>query len=252
MRLLRSSILLVVLLAVAVPAARAAAPAGTRTRLVYVGPGVADTAQRQVVRSRDGFVYIASVDDDAYSGGAYADLHMYRGNHAGVPTAFTSVDAGHDPHVRNPLDISGGDARIDAGGTIHVVYAVSNLSNNAAAGYAENSMTVRYQTFATGSGRWGPAQTVTRLPADGDGVRGRVVTALALDRAGRQLVVTASSAGVSAWTPAGGGRWARHAIAGAAGLHPSLAFDASGHAHLAWLSSPYGSAAIHYAVRAPG
>jgi hypothetical protein len=239
------------LLLVQVADVSAADPLGTPSRLVRVGPGVSESSQRQVVRTRERFVYIASVDDDGYSGGAAADLHMYRATSAGVPTAFASADAAHDPHVTQPLDLSGGDARIDAAGIIHLTYVIANLGNDDAGGYAANSLRVMYQTFDTATDTWGSAEAVSELPAEGDGLRGKVVSALALDPSGKPLVVTASSSGVSAWSPAASGGWSRTAISDPRALHPSLAIDTSGRAHLAWLSSPSDKPSIRYASRAP-
>jgi hypothetical protein len=229
---------------VLVPVASAAAdPLGRASALVSVGPGVSENSQRQVVRTAEGVVYIASVDDDGYGDRTPAELHMYRATSAGIPTAFTSADEGDDPHVADPFDLSGGDARIDASGVIHLTYAVADLS--------DGSLTVRYQTFDTRDDHWGPAQDVAKLDGDGDGVRGRVVSALALDPAGNPLVVTASAGGVSAWVPTGGGAWSREAIGAERALHPSLAFDGSGRALLSWLSAPYDDASISYASRTP-
>jgi hypothetical protein len=230
--------------ALLIPATAAAAdPLGTPSRLVSVGPGTSETAQRQVVRTADGVVYIASVDDDGYGDHTPAELHMYRATTAGVPSAFASADEADDPRVDDPFDMSGGDARIDSAGTIHVTYVVADLS--------DGSATVRYQTFDTRDDQWGRAQDVAKLDADGDGVRGKVISALALDPAGKPLVVTASAGGVSAWSPADDGGWTRAAIDADRALHPSLAFDASGRALLSWLSAPYDDAGIRYASRAP-
>src|SRR5262245_20302571 len=88
------------------PATAAADPLGTPSPLVRVGPGVSETSQRQVVRTADGVVYIASVDDDGYGNRTPAELHMYRATTAGVPTAFRSADAADDPRVDDPFDMS--------------------------------------------------------------------------------------------------------------------------------------------------
>jgi hypothetical protein len=240
MKLAGAAVALTLVVAAPIAQAAAADAVGTATPLTYVGPGATESSQRQVVRTQDGVVYIASVEDDGWGGGAFAELHMYRASAAGVPTAFTSQDAAHDPAVRNPLTLSGGDARIDAQGTIHLTYAV----------LGDGTLTVRYQTFDTRAGTWGAAEDVAILPSGADGKRGFVVSALALNAAGAPLVVTASTSGVSGWSRAAAGTWSRQAIDGAYGLHPSLAFDASGRAHLAWSSSPYRGASIRYASRA--
>lgn len=241
---------LILLAAVSVSPAGAAA-LGIVTPLVSVGPGVSENSQRQVVRTADGVVYIAAVDDDGYGQGPDAWLHMYRARTIGIPTGFAVADASHEPQVTGPLDLSGGDARLDAEGTINLTYVVANASADDVGGYRGTSLTVKYQTFDTSSDQWGPAQTVTTLSSDGDGVRGKVVSALALDPSGEPLIVTASSDGVSAWSRGTDGAWSGTALAGEYGLHPSLAFDASDRAHVAWLSSPYGTASVRYASRAP-
>jgi hypothetical protein len=230
---------LVVVLAAVAPAAQAAAPLGAATPLAYVGPGATESSQRQVVRTQDDVVYIASVEDDGWGGGAFADLHMYRATTAGVPNAFASVDEANDPRVKNPLTLSGGDARIDAQGTIHLTYSVVD----------GDTLTVRYQTFDTRAGKWGAAEDIVTLPSGRDGKRGFVVSGLAIDAKGAPLIVTASSSGVSGWSRAAAGKWSREPIDGAYGLHPSLAFDASGRALLAWASSPYANPSIRYAAR---
>src|SRR5689334_13635700 len=97
-----------VLVLVPPAAAVAADPLGTPSPLVSVGPGVSETSQRQVVRTADGVVYIAAVDDGGYGDRTPAELHMYRATAAGIPTAFTSADASHDPRANDPLDLSGG------------------------------------------------------------------------------------------------------------------------------------------------
>jgi hypothetical protein len=221
--------------------AAAAEPIGTTTRLVRVGPGSTESSQRQVVRTRDGVVHIVAVEDDGWGAGRFARLHVYRATSAGVPSAFALQDGAGEPHVDEPLRMSGGDARIDAAGTIHVTYAVVD----------GNTLTVMYQTFDTSKETWGKAEQVTSFPARDDGIRGRVVSAIALDPSGAPLVVTASSGGVSAWSPTPPGEWSRAALTGVDGLHPSLVFDATGRAHLAWLSRPYDAPSIRYATRAP-
>jgi hypothetical protein len=223
------------------PAAAAADPVGTPSRLVRVGPGSTESSQRQVVRTRDGVVYIASVEDDGWGAGKFARLHVYRSTTAGIPTAFAVQDPADEPHVDDPLRMSGGDARIDAAGTINVTYAVVD----------GNTLNVMYQTFDTAKEAWGTAERITSFDAGDDGLRGRVVSAIALDPSGTPLVVTAAANGVSAWSRTADSAWSRTALSGDYGLHPSLAFDLTGRAHLAWLSGPYDTPSIRSATRAP-
>jgi hypothetical protein len=240
MRLPGVLVVLTVMLAGPISHAAPAGAVGTPSPLIYVGPGATESSQRQVVRTRDDVVYIVSVEDGGWGAGDHAALHVYRATTAGVPDAFQVQDASHEPRVDAPLRMSGGDARIDAAGVIHVAYVVVD----------GRTLTVKYQTFDTRAETWGLAESVTTLPADGDdGMRGRIVSALALDPSGAALVVTASQSGVSAWARASG-KWSRSALADDDALHPSLAFDASGRAHLAWLSAPYGASSIRYATRA--
>lgn len=236
-----SGVPVALMLLLGVPSSAAAAdPIGSATPLVHVGPGAVESSQRQVVRTQDGVVYIASVEDDGWGAGAFAQLHMYRATTAGIPSAFTAQDAEDNPRVESPHTLTGGDARIDAEGIIHLTYAVLD----------GDTLTVEYQTFDTGAQAWGSAEHVAMLPSGGDGRRGRVVSALALDASGVPLVAMASSSGVSAWSREAEGGWSRAAIDGDYGLHPSLAFDASGRGHVAWSSSPYRGASIRYASRA--
>lgn len=224
--------------------ANAAGPIGTPGPLVRVGPGVAEASIRQVVRTPAGRVYIVAADnhgdfsDGSDSNAANGKLYMYRANQVGVPTSFAEVDAAHRPaNAADGSTISGGDARLDRAGTIHLVYF--RTANHA----------VIYQTFSTITDRWGAPETVDTLAGETEGRRGKALTALALDAAGHPLIAVAGSTGVQAYTRTGAGAWSAHVIDGSPSTHPSLLVDRTGVAQLAWLSPPAGTAHIAYATR---
>jgi hypothetical protein len=213
---------------------------GTASALVPVGPGVSESSQRSVVRTAAGRVYIASVDDDRLNGGAYAVLHMYRARQTGIPDGFDVADPGDEYRVSAPATLSGGDARLDGSGTIHLTF------------YDSGTHRVLYRTFSTAGDQWGPTEVVATLAGEQQGTRGKVLSALAIDRSGAPLIAVAGSTGVKAFHRGSGGGWVPEALAGDGdAVHPSLVVDRTGRAHLAWLLHPGGGSSIRYATRSP-
>jgi hypothetical protein len=75
-------------------------PAGARVEggRVVVGPGIAEDTVRQVVRTAHQVVYVFAPDDTAQrQDDGPGVIRAYRGNRAGIPTAFAEVDAAHHP-----------------------------------------------------------------------------------------------------------------------------------------------------------
>ena len=116
-------------------------PAGDPTGLIPVGPGAVESSSRQVVRTPDGRVYIAAIDDGGNTGSGHTHLAMYRADATGVPTAFTEADPDDAPSADGTrisgYTLSGGDARLDRDGIVHVVYFDT---------YAHRAMYARFDT----------------------------------------------------------------------------------------------------------
>lgn len=220
--------------------AGACAPVGDPSTPVAVGPGAAESSIRQVVRTRQGRVYIGAVDDGGASAGTRSDsvLRMYRATTTGIPTRFVEVDGGRAQRSAWPQQMSGPDMRLDAAGLIHLVAYRTDLG-----------VTV-YQTFSTTGDRWGAPEIVTsfggRPGVANYGRRGMVLAALALDRGGVPFVAVAADDGVRVWSRRSSGWVVEGTLTSAPSIHPSMTFDRSGRLHLAWLE---GDRAIRYVRR---
>lgn len=223
------------------PAGAPPGPEGDPTDRVAVGPGAVESSIRQVVRTLDGRVYIAAPDD----GGAIRNgfttptvLTMYRATTTGVPTRFAPADPEHSPRTAPPATMSGGDARLDRAGTIHVVY------------FRTDEQATIYQTFSTVTDTWGPPVVITRFGGlRGNptyGVRAAALNAIALDRAGTPFVAIAGAAGARVFRLSGG-TWVEDGRLGdVTSIHPAMTFDRQNRLHLAWLERDQ---EIRYALR---
>ena len=121
-------------------------PEGQPTDRVSVGPGAVESSIRQVVRTLDGRVYIVAPDDDGAQRNDFTTptiMRMYRATTTGIPKRFLPVDEAHSPRVEAPKTMSGGDARLDRAGVIHLVY------------YRTDQQATIYQTFSTVTDTWG-------------------------------------------------------------------------------------------------
>ena len=71
---------------------------GDALKRVTVGSGYTHAATRELVRTSGGVVYIFVSDDtNQKRGTGPGRLHAWKGNRAGIPTAFTELDATHRP-----------------------------------------------------------------------------------------------------------------------------------------------------------
>jgi hypothetical protein len=220
-------------------------PEGVPTARVAVGPGAVESSIRQVVRTLDGRVYIAAPDD----GGAIRNdfttptvMTMYRATTTGIPTKFAPADPAHEPRVEAPGTMSGGDARLDRAGIIHVTY------------YRTDQRATIYQTFSTVTDTWGSAETVSTFGAlrdnPGYGARASAVNAIALDRAGTPFVVMGGATGVHVFRRQPDGAWVQDGdLSSTSSLHPAMTFDRRNRLHVAWLE---GEHEIRYALRDEG
>lgn len=216
-------------------------PEGDPTARVSVGPGAVESSIRQVVRTLDGRVYIAAPDDGGAPRNDFSTptvLRMYRATTTGIPTKFLPVDPEHAPRVEGPATLSGGDARLDHGGVIHVVY------------YRTDPGSTVHQTFSTVTGTWGPATTVSsfgQMPDNrGYGSRAGAVNAIALARDGAPFVAVGGSAGVKVFRLANGVWVEDGTLSAVSSLHPAMTFDRRNRLHLTWLE---GEHEIRYALR---
>ncbi len=216
-------------------------PGGVPTDRVAVGPGAVESSIRQVVRTLDGRVYIAAPDDDGYIRNGLSTptiLRMYRATTTGIPTKFAVVDEAHSPRVEPPGTMSGGDARLDRAGLIHVVY------------YRTDSHATMYQTFSTITNTWGAAVVVSKFGSlTGNaqyGARAGAVNAIALARDGTPFILFAGATGVRGFRLAAG-TWVEDGDLGTiSSLHPAITFDRQNRLHAAWLE---GEHTIRYAMR---
>jgi len=216
-------------------------PEGVPTDRVAVGPGAVESSIRQVVRTLDGRVYIAAPDDDGAIRNGFSTptvLRMYRATTTGIPTRFAVADPEHSPRAGPPGTISGGDARLDRVGVIHVVY------------YRTDTHATMYQTFSTVTNTWGPAVVVTRFGSltgnSSYGARAAALDALALARDATPFVVFAGATGVRGFRLAGDGWVGDGDLSTVSSLHPSVTFDRQNRLHVAWLE---GEHTIRYAMR---
>jgi hypothetical protein len=217
-------------------------PEGVPTNRVAVGPGAVESSVRQVVRTLDGRVYIAAPDDDGAIRNDFTTptvMTMYRATTTGIPTKFQPADPQHSPRVAAPGTMSGGDARLDRAGVIHVTY------------YRTDQRATIYQTFSTVTDTWGLAETVSTFGAlrdnPGYGARAAAVNAIALDRVGTSFVVVGGATGVRVFRRQPDGTWVQDGnLSSASSLHPAMTFDRRNRLHVAWLE---GEHEIRYALR---
>jgi hypothetical protein len=216
-------------------------PEGVPADRVAVGPGAVESSIRQVVRTLDGRVYIAAPDDDGAVRNGFSTptiLRMYRATTTGIPTKFAVADAAHSPRANPPGTMSGGDARLDRAGVIHLVYYLTGAHETVA------------QTFSTVSDTWGPPEVVTRFGAlNGNaqyGARAAALNALALSRDGTPFVVFAGATGVRGFHRTATGWVEDGDLSTVSSLHPTVTFDRQDRLHVAWLE---GEHTIRYAMR---
>jgi hypothetical protein len=200
---------------------------------VAVGPGYVDANTRQVVRTAKGIVYVFAADDTAQrtaSGPGVA--RAWKGNVAGIPTAFKEVDGANRPTAGTPdnviVDV---DARLDRSGIVQLIYV------------DETTATLYYRTFSPITDTWGPATTL----AGGIDVpigfykrlkRSTGAVSIALDAKDVPHVVYCSS-GTIFYIDRSGGTWSDPQVVtnGISPKHPQLAYGRDGTLHLSYLEN---------------
>ncbi|HEY6886159.1 MAG TPA: hypothetical protein VI300_00230, partial [Solirubrobacter sp.] len=220
-------------------------PEGQPTGLIPVGPGSVESASRQVVRTPGGRVYIVAVDDGGNVIGGRSRLVVYRASTTGIPSSFAEADTQHEPSASGTRvdgnTLSGGDARLDRNGVIHIAYFDT---------WATRAL---YATFDTATDRWATTDEYLGDKAQDPpefwfGRRGDTPVAIALDADGTPTIAVA------------GAKWVRVYRRGPSGwdagteldadyltVHPSLTVDRVGRLHAAWLRDT--DRAIMYAQR---
>ena len=165
--------------------------------------------------------------------------HVPGDDHRDPDAASCPVDEAHSPRVEAPKTMSGGDARLDRAGVIHLVY------------YRTDQQATIYQTFSTVTDTWGPPAVVSRVRRAGrqPGLRraASALNAIALARDGTPFVVFAGATGVQGVPARPGASWVEDGDdSDVSSLHPAMTFDRQNRLHLAWLE---GEHEIRYAMR---
>lgn len=215
---------------------------------VVVGPGAVESPIRQIVRTLDGYVYIAAVDDQGGSALGFPRptyLRMYKSTTSGIPSSFREVSRSRRPRTDKYATFSGGDMRLDRNGLIHVVY------------YRTSDGAIVYQLFDTNTDQWDAMVTVVTTfsgrPGNASyGSRGRTINSIALDRENHPVIAVGGDEGVKIFckTPDG---WMEEAMLSAASsLHPTMTFDRLNRLHIAWLEEDNAESSVHYALRDGG
>lgn len=218
---------------------------GEPTPRVAVGPGIAESSIRQIIRTPDGYVYIAAIDDQGGPAWGFQKstlLRMYKSTTAGIPEAFREVDRSHHPRTGKNSTMSGGDIRLDRTGRIHVVY------------YRTKDGATVYQIFDTRMDTWDKDSTVvTTFSGRADdpyyGNRGRAINSLALDRDDTPFIAVGGDDGVKIFRKTASG-WIEDALLSTAqAIHPAMTFDRLRRLHVAWLETIGEYSFILYAMR---
>lgn len=219
---------------------------GEPTPHVAVGPGAVESSIRQIVRTLDGYVYIAAVDDQGGPANGFKNptyLRMYKSTTVGVPVAFTEVDRARRPRAARHSTLSGGDMRLDRTGMIHLVY------------YRTKDGATVYKRFDTNTDRWEKTSTVVttfsgRPGHTSYGARGRVINSIALDRENTPFIAVGGEDGVKIFRKKSSEGWIEEALLSAApSIHPAMTFDRLNRLHVAWLEDYNGESSIYYAMR---
>ena len=197
---------------------------------VTVGSGYTHAATRELIRTPSGVVYIFVADDTAQKRGTGPGLlHAWKGNRAGIPTAFAEVDAAHRPTgAAGTTDVVGSpDARLDRAGIVHLLYT------------REDDETVVYQTFSTLTDTWGPVtviSTAAPVPYTSSFHKRDTHNAIILDGNDVPHVVYLKGSSLL-YQNRIGGSWSSPVTLDSAATpkHPMLAFDAAGDLHVSWM-----------------
>jgi hypothetical protein len=200
---------------------------------VVVGTGYVDANTRQVVRTNKGIVYIFAADDTAQrTSTAPGVARAWKGNVAGIPTAFAEVDGANRPTAGTADDVIVDiDARLDRSGIVQLVYV------------DETDATLYYRTFSTLTDSWRPATALATGVNVPDGFfknlkRSAGAVSIALDAKDVPHVVYCSGSTVFS-TDRSGGTWSAPRVVSESRrpTHPQLAFGRDGTLHLSWLEN---------------
>lgn len=210
-------------------------PAGLTT--AFVGPGTTDNGNKQLVRTRDNFLWLTPFDcPNGYPQCGANAVRAYRANRAGRPTSFTEIDAANAPRGQ----IRGTAVAIDGEDRLHVTWIDG-------AGQGR----IGYAVFDTAARRWGPQTTLLQTnwvvgdPVFTQGIQG---AAIAVDAAGIPHVMMMGRATrndpIRVWyTNRIGGAWSAPVPIDDQAVpqnprysyHPTLAFTARGALLVAWV-----------------
>ncbi|MBI3249284.1 MAG: hypothetical protein HYZ50_22515 [Deltaproteobacteria bacterium] len=215
---------------------------------VVVGPGAAESSIRQIVRTLDGYVYIAAADDQGGPALGFprpTHLRMYKSTTAGIPSGFREVSRARRPRTDRYATFSGGDMRLDRNGIIHVVY------------YRTSDGATVYQLFDTNTDQWDATATVVttfggRPGKASYGSRGRTINSVALDRENNPVVAVGGDNGVKIFRKTSDGWIEEVMLSTAPSVHPTMTFDRLNRLHVTWLEEYSLSSAVHYALREDG
>jgi hypothetical protein len=214
---------------------------------VVVGTGYVDANTRQVVRTSKGVVYVFAADDTAQrtaSGPGVA--RAWKGNVAGIPTAFAEVDGANRPTAATAdnviVDV---DARLDRSGIVQLVYV------------DETDATLYYRTFSTITDTWGDATALATGVNVPDGFFKRLkrsagAVSLALDARDVPHVVFCSGGTIFSMDMSSG-TWSAPLVVSESRwpTHPQLAFGRDGTLHLSWLENDSDEPRILYSRLPP-
>ena len=203
---------------------------GDARKRVTVGSGYTHAATRELVRTPAGVVYIFVADDTGQKRGTGPGLlHAWKGNRAGIPTAFTELDAAHRPTgPAGTTNVVGSpDARLDRAGIVHLLYT------------REDDDTVVYQTFSTLTDTWGPVTviaTAAPVPYTSSFHKRDTHNAIILDSNDVPHIVYLKGNSLL-YQNRIGGSWSSTFTLDTAAIpkHPMLAFDSSGALHVSWM-----------------
>jgi hypothetical protein len=214
-------------------------PAVAQTHAVRVGPatGYSDVSPKQVVRTSGNVPYLVATNCDSYPcTSASQTVRVWRGNSTNVPTAFSRMDAGHEPG-----DAGSVAAAIDGNDTIHILWQDRN---------GASSTRIRYNTFNTTAGLWGTPEVVeASVGSAEDGGQGDSFVALAVDANGQAHAAYLFHDGTRrrlAYKNRVSGSWNARTLIdnNSYGTNekawvPNIAFDTAGRRVFAWMTGAF-------------
>ncbi len=233
---------------------------GATPTSVRVGPGYTDVSPHQLVRTSGNVLYVISPNGTTYKSNTAATLVVWKGNLAGVPTAYAAQDVAHSPGaaksgITTRAGVSSSASAIDGSDVIHSVW-IDNQGNTT--GVPGN---VYYAQFSTKTGKWGVATLLdgatgwTGYTVGDEGVN------IALDKNGAPHVCWTAKVNSKLrirYTNRVGTTWSQPVLADETAVtmnnawHPTMAFAPNGDLLLAYLDGTGGyshDGAIHTRLR---